>query len=162
MAALSADKIRDERATQTKKSATFAIKTSATLYVGSLAAFTTAGRVQAAAAAASIRPAGVIERIIDQTTTAGGVSAGTGNTAGTVKALVSWNHEVLVDIKTAARTYANLGKNLFISTDNDVTDTTGAGTAGVRVKIGSLSEITNSSKSEGWLALRVYGDADAT
>ncbi len=38
---------------------------------------------------------------------------------------------------------------------------TGAGTAGVRVKVGTLTELTD-SKTAGWVALRVYGQADAT
>jgi hypothetical protein len=158
MAALSADKIRDDKPSG-KQYREVAIKTSATLFVGSIAAFTTAGRVQASAAATGLRPAGVIEAILNDTGAV--LSTGTGNTAGTVKARVAWGHQVLVDIRTAARTYANLGKNVFALTDNEVTDTTAAGTALVRVKIGSLTEFTNSSKSEGWLALRVYGDADA-
>jgi len=49
---------------------------------------------------------------------------------------------------------------VFIADDEAVTDTTAAGTAAVRVNIGSLTEI-NSAKTFGWLALRVYGDTNA-
>lgn len=160
MAALSADKIRDERSIDGKTEATFALATSATVYVGSLVNFNTAGRVVAASAAASRRFAGVVEYGINETSSA--ISAWTGNTAGTVKVRVAWGHEVLMDVKTAARTFTNLGKNVFISTDNDVTDTTGAGTAAVRVKVGALTEFTDTTnKDEAWVALRVFGDTDA-
>lgn len=157
--ALSADATRNARGLNNKRVETFSIKTSATLYVGSLAAFTTLGRVQAAAAATGLRPAGVVEEIINES--GSNITAGTGNAGGTIKAKVAWGHEVYVSIKTAARTLINLGKNVFISDDDNVTDTTAAGTALVRVKIGSITEMT-SAKSAGWLALRVYGDADAT
>jgi hypothetical protein len=157
--ALSADKTRASRGILNKRVETFSIKTSQTLYIGSLAAFTTLGRVQAAAAATGLRPAGVVEAIINES--GANISAATGNAGGTVKAQIAWGHEVYVDIKTAARTFVNLNKNVFISDDDAVTDTTGAGTAGVRVKIGSLTEL-NSAKSAGWLAVRIYGDADAT
>ena len=159
MAAITADKIRDARNVQNKTESTFAIATAATVYVGGFVNFNTAGRVTGATAAASRRFAGVVEEIINESASA--ISAATGNTAGTIKARVSWGHEVLADILTAARTYANLGKNLFISNNNDLTDTTGAGTAAVRVKVGALTEITNTAKSQGWVALRVFGDTDA-
>lgn len=158
MAALSADAIRDFKNVEAQVTETFAIKTSATLYVGSLAAFTTIGRVQAAAAATGLRPAGVVTEIVNESGSL--ISAATGNAGGTVKAKIAWGHEVLVDVKTAARTFANLGKNVFISTDNEVTDTTGAGTTAVRVKIGSMVEL-NAAKTQAWIALRVYGDTDA-
>jgi hypothetical protein len=160
MAALTADKTREERSIDGKTEGVFSLATSSTVYVGSLANFNTAGRVVAATAAASRRFAGVVEAVINETTSA--LSAATGNTAGTVKVRVSWGHEVLMDVKTAARTFSNLGKNVFVSTDNDVTDTTGAGTAAVRVKIGALTEFTDrTNKDEAWVALRVFGDTDA-
>lgn len=157
--ALSADTIRDERATDDKKFVTASIRTSSTLYVGSLAAFTTIGRVQAAAAATGLRPAGVVVEILNES--GANITTATGNTAGTVKAKIAYGHEVYVAIRTAARTFINLNKNVFIADDDNVTDTTAAGTALVRVKIGSITEL-NSAKTFGWLALRVYGDADAT
>lgn len=157
--ALSADATRNSRGLNNKRVETFAIRTSSTLYIGSLAAFTTLGRVQAAAAATGLRPAGVVEAIINES--GASITAGTGNAGGTVKAQVAWGHEVFVTIRTAARTFINLNKNVFIADDDNVTDTTAAGTALVRVKIGSITEM-NSGKTAGWLALRVYGDADAT
>ena len=150
--ALSADATRNSRGLNNKRTETFAIKTSSTLYIGSLAAFTTIGRVQAAAAATGLRPAGVVEEIFNES--GASISAATGNAGGTVKARIAWGHEVYVAVKTAARTFVNLGKNVFISDDDNVTDTTAAGTALVRVKIGSITEL-NSAKTFGWLALRV-------
>lgn len=159
--ALSADAMRDTRARNNVQKARAAIKTSSTVYVGSLLAFTTLGRVQAAAAAASLRPAGVCTAIVNES--GASITAGTGNAGGTIYAEYEWGHEVLVAVKTAARTLINLGKNVFISDDDAVTDTTGAGTAAVRVKIGSITEFDNTStKATAWMAVRVYGDADAT
>lgn len=157
--ALSADALRPYRGTGPMQVETYSIKTSATLYIGSLAAFTAAGRVQAAAAAAGLRPAGVVTKIVNESGSA--ITTATGNTAGTVKAEITWGCEVLVNIKTAARTYVNYGKNVFIADDDSVTDTTAAGTAGVRVKIGRLEQFESSAKTTGWVALRVYGDTDA-
>jgi tartrate dehydratase beta subunit/fumarate hydratase class I family protein len=158
MAAITADKIRDSRSIQNKIEDTFTVRTADTVYVGALVNFDTGGRVQSATAAASKRFAGVVEEIVNETGSA--LSAGTGNTAGTVKARVAWGHEVWVAVKTAARTFANLGKNVFISTNDDVTDTTAAGTATLRVKVGQLTSL-NSAKTHGYVALRVFGDADA-
>lgn len=155
--ALSADKIRDSKGTPFED--TVAIATGQTVHVGSLAAFTTAGRVRAAAAAANLRPAGVVEAIVNDSGTA--IGAATGNTAGSVKARIAWGHQVLVAVRTAARTFANIGKNVFVADDDAVTDATGAGTAGVRVKIGSIASMS-SDKATAWVALRVYGDADAS
>jgi len=160
MAAITADKTRPERSIEKKTATTFAVTTSATIYVGGFVNHVVAtGRVTGATAAASRRFAGVVESISNDSGVA--VSAATGNTAGTIKAVVSWGHEVLADINTAARTFANLGKNVFVANNNDLTDTTAAGTATLRVKVGMVTEFTNSAKSEAWVALRVFGDADA-
>lgn len=158
--ALSADKNRDYRGTNDMRQEAFAVATSQTLYIGSLCAFDTNGRVRAASATTGRRPAGVCVNFVNESGST--ITAITGNAGGTVKAIIAWGHEVLVDVKTAARTNVNLGKTVFISDDDAVTDTTGAGTTAVRVAIGSITEFTNSAKSEAWLALRVYGDASAT
>lgn len=155
--ALSADKARRSKGDPFID--VVAIATAQTVYLGSLAAYTTAGRVRAAAAAASLRPAGVIVDIINDKGAA--ISAATGNTAGTIKARIAYGHQVEVAVRTAARTFANLGKNVFIADDDSVTDTTAAGTAGVRVKIGSVASMS-ADKTTAWVALRVYGDADAS
>lgn len=158
MAAITADKIRDERAVSQKVETILPIKTSSTVYVGGLANISTLNRVVNATAAASERFGGLVEEIINDSGNV--ISAGTGNTAGTVKARISWGHEVLIAVRTAAQTYTNHGKNVFVSTNNDVTDTTGAGTAAVRVKVGMIAEF-NGAKTEAWVALRRYGDTDA-
>src|SRR5262245_55604688 len=159
MAALSADAMRDTRGENSKQSDTFAIKTSATLYIGSHASFTTAGRLQASAAATGLRPGGIVVAIINESGAA--ITAATGNAGGTIKATIEWGHQALFTILTAARTFANLGKNVFIANDNELTDTTAAGTALVRVKVGKIIAFTNTAKSEAWVAIGVYGDADA-
>ena len=160
MAAITADKIRPERSLGHKLETVFTVTTAATVYIGGFVNHVVStGRVTGAAAAASRRFAGVVEDVINDT--GGALSAITGNTAGTVKVRVSWGHEVLSDINTAARTFANLGKNVFVANNNDLTDTTAAGTATLRVKVGMVTEFTNSAKSQAWVALRVFGDADA-
>lgn len=158
MAAVTADTIRAERAVEDKVETILPIKTASTVYVGALANISTLNRLVNATAAASERPGGIVEEIINDSGSV--ISAGTGNTAGTVKARISWGHEVLMAVRTAAATYANHGKNVFVSNNNEVTDTTAAGTAGVRVKIGSIAEF-NGAKTEAWIALRRYGDTDA-
>lgn len=159
MAALSADKTRDYRTTNNMAEETFSVATSATVYIGSLVAFTTAGRVRPCAASTGLRPGGVVTDVINESGSA--ISAITGNAGGTVKVKISWGHEVQVDVRTSARTYANLGKTVFALTDNDVADTTAAGTALVRIPIGSITEFTDSTKASAWVAVRVYGDASA-
>ena len=159
MAALSADAIRDFRVTNNQSVDTFAIKTAATVYVGSLVAFTTIGRVQASTNATGLRPAGVVTEIVNESGAA--ITSALGNTGGTVKCKVAWGHEVLVDVRTAARTFINLGKTVYALTDNEITDSTAAGTAAVRVAIGSMVEL-NAAKTQAWIALRVYGDAVST
>lgn len=160
MAAITADKIRPARSLSKKTESTFAITTAQTVYVGALVnSVNGTGRVRGAAAATGVRFAGVVEAIVNDT--GASLAAATGNTAGTVKAIVSFGHEVLCDVLTAGRTFTNVGKNLFIANNNDLTDTTAAGTAGVRVKVGAVSEFVNSAKSLAWVSLRVFGDADA-
>ncbi len=157
--ALSADKTRDFRGTNNLRQEAFAVATAATLYIGSLVNFDTNGRARAATAAASRRFAGVCTGFVNES--GANLTNITGNTAGTVKALIGWGDEVLVSVKTAARTYINLGKHVCIFDDDQVTDATGAGTAAVRVVVGQLTEFTNSAKSEAWVALRVIGDTVA-
>lgn len=159
MAAVTADRLTDTRNLNNKSTEVIAITTSNTVYVGALVNIVSStGRVASATAAASRRPGGIVEAILNDSGAV--ISAGTGNTAGTIKARVAWGHEVLVNVLTAARTFANLGKNVFIADNASVTDTTAAGTATLRVKLGMLTQF-GASTATGWVALRVYGDADA-
>jgi len=159
MAAITADKTRPERSIAKKTQSTFAVATSQTVYIGGFVNFVNStGRVTGAANAAARRFAGVVESVVCDGPPPAAI---TGDASGTVKVLVSWGHEVLADINTAARTFANLGRNVFVANNNDLTDTTAAGTATLRVKVGMISEFTNAARSEAWVALRVFGDADA-
>ena len=158
MAALSADKIRDRRGTNLTRVEAFSVKTSATLYIGSMCALTTLNRVQAAAAATGLRPAGVCVGVVNESGTQ--ITAITGNAGGTVKALIEWGSEFLVDVSAAAQTYINVGKTVYIATDNEVTDTTAAGTAAVRVAIGVLTQF-ETGKTVAWVQMRNYGDTGA-
>lgn len=159
MAALSADKIRNRRGTNNTRQEVFSVKTSTTVYIGGMAAFTTLGRVVPAANTANYRPGGMIVDFVNESGSA--ISAITGNTGGTVKVLVEWGSEFEVDVRTAARTLINIGKTVYAITDNEVTDTTAAGTAAVRVAMGMLTEFTNASKTAAYVAFRVYGDTGA-
>ena len=160
MAAVTAERSTDSRSLHNKTEETFAITTANTVYVGALVNHVTStGRVASATAAASRRFAGIVEAIVNDSGSV--ITAGTGNTAGTIKARVSWGHEVLLAVLTAARTFANLNKNVYVGDNASVTDTTGAGTAAVRVKVGMITQF-GATTSTAWVALRVYGEADAT
>ena len=165
MAAISADALRDSRNRNSVKQETFPIKTSVTLYIGEAVAFSTLNRLTTGAAAASLRPAGVVTAFVNESGLP--ITAGTGNAGGTVKATIEWGCEFLFTILTAAATYVNVGKNVFLANNNEMTDTTAAGTAAVRVKFGSIAGFALTAagaptKTSAWVAVRVYGDADAT
>lgn len=164
MTAVSADTLGlGERALGIAIEEVYPIKTSATVYVGALANFTTLGRVTDAAAAASVRFAGLVVAIINDSGTI--LTAGTGNAGGTIKAKIRYNHEVLLNVKTATRTYANIGKTVTVA-DNVTVGGTGVGTAGVRVAVGQLVQAGTATAigafTTGWVKLRHFGDAAAT
>lgn len=159
MAAVTADQLASTRATNNVVEETHSIGTAATVYLGTIANFTTAGRIVSATAAASRRFAGEIVRIVNESGSI--LSAATGNTAGTVKAVIRYGHQMHLNVLTAARTYTNIGKSVYVGDNVSVTDATGAGTAGVRVIAGQLVELTD-TKTKGWVALRQQGDTGAT
>lgn len=147
--ALSADKIRKTRGTPLGEER-IAIKTGATLYVGSLAGRVEAtGRAKAAAAATTERFVGLVTRLEGSS----GVGTGVGDTSGTEYAIVQYGHEALVTIKTAIRTNTSLGFNVFVA-DDDQAGGTAVGTAATRNAIGELTAFEASDKSTGWVALR--------
>lgn len=159
MAAVTADQLSSIRAISGMVEEVYSIATSATVYVGALANFNTAGRVVSATAAASRRFAGEVCEILNDSGSV--IAAATGNTAGSVKAKIRYGHQMHLAVLTAARTYTNLGKSVYVGDNASVTDTTGAGTAGVRVVAGQLVELTD-SKTKGWVWLRRQGDTGAT
>jgi hypothetical protein len=159
MAAVTADQYSSTRVHNNIDLETHAIATSATVYVGTLANFNTGGRVVTATAAASRRFAGEVVEIINDS--GNNITAATGNTAGTVKARIRHGHQMLLNVLTAARTFTNLGKSVYVGDNVSVTDATGAGTAGVRVIVGQLTELVD-SKTRAWVKLRVVGDTGAT
>lgn len=159
MAAVTADQLVSLRATNNTVEETHAIGTAGIVYVGALANFTTGGRLVSATAAASRRFAGLVTEIINESNAI--VTTGTGNTAGTIKAKIVYGCEAWLAVLTALRTYSNLGKSVYVGDNVSLTDTTGAGTAAVRVVVGQLVELTD-TKTKGWVALRVQGDTGAT
>jgi hypothetical protein len=159
--AITADKIRRYRASANKVLETFAIATGQTVFIGSMVNFVgTTGRIRDAAAATGRTFAGVVEKIINDSGAA--ITTGTGNTAGTVKAKITWGVAMVLSVATAARTFTSLNKNVFVADNDTVTDTTGAGTSAVRVKVGALVEFVDSTKTSAWVELRRYASADAT
>jgi hypothetical protein len=159
MAAVTADQLSSIRATNEIVEETVAITTSNTVYLGTLAVFATTGRVANATAAASRRFAGEVVEIINDSGAL--ISAGTGNTAGTIKAKIRYGHQMLLGVKTSSRTFSNLGKNALVHTNVDIGGTS-VGTAGVRVVVGQIAQFEASNKSTAWVWLRQVGDVAAT
>lgn len=160
MAAVTSDQLSVTRAMAGAIDEVFSIATASTVYVGALANFNTAGRVVSASAAASRRFAGEVVEIINESTSI--ISSGTGNTAGTIKARIRCGHMMKLNVLTAARTFTNLGKTVYVGDNVSVTDTTGAGTAGVRVAVGALMSFDDANKTTAWVRLRSFGDTGAT
>jgi len=159
MAAVTADQLSSIRATNEIVEETVAIATSNTVYLGTLSVFTTAGRVANATAAASRRFAGEVVEIVNDSGAL--ISAGTGNTAGTIKAKIRYGHQMLLGVKTSSRTFSNLGKNALVHTNVDIGGTS-VGTAGVRIIVGQIAQFDASNKSTAWVWLRQVGDVAAT
>ena len=149
MAAVTVDQTAITRATADMIEDVLPIKTSVTLYVGALCNFVTApGRVRSAAAetGSGLTCAGLVTEIINDS--GASISAGTGNTAGTVKARFTFKQEVLLNVKTAIRTFTNLGKTVFVA-DNVTVGGTAVGTAAVRVQAGELLAFANAAGQVG-------------
>ena len=129
MAALTAVAKRAERAAEQKRINRYAVGTGAVIYQGGIVAMNVStGRAVAATAAASRVCLGIAEE------------TATGNTGGTVYCDVAYNHEVLINAATAL-TVAYMRADVCVSTDNDVTSGSDAGTAGVQVAVGSFTEL---------------------
>jgi hypothetical protein len=156
--AITADKVRKTRANGQKLIDLVAVTTAQTVYIGALVDYVaTTGRVRAAANTTSHVFAGMVEALVNETGSP--LTAITGNTAGTVKVVISWGHEALVTIETVLRTVRSIGCEVFAKDNDTVTDTTGAGTAGVRVRVGTLTARVGTTQA--WVALRRRGGADA-
>lgn len=147
MTAITAAVTRRTRNLAAKSVGDYPITTAVTVVVGELVNFvvsaTAPARVRAATAAASRVFAGIVE----STST----DAGTGNTAGTVTARVAWGHEVRIACATALTT-AYVTCNAAIADNNTATTASAAGTAGVQVIIGEVTE--KESVNVAWVHLR--------
>ena len=135
-----------------------AIKTGVTLYTGTLVCKNTLGRLVDGDNLADYTMAGELVEIINDSGAV--IAAGTGNTGGTVKGKYRWGHQYLASVLTAARTYSNLNRNVYVMTNREVSDLTAAGTAAVRVIAGTLVAF-GSTTATGWVAIRVQGAANA-
>lgn len=162
MTAVTVDQLLVERVANEAIEDIVAITTGNTVYVGTLLNFVTStGRVASATAATARSFAGVCVEVLNDSGSA--LSAGTGNTAGTVKARYRWNHEVLMNVRTATRTFTNLGKTVTVL-DNVTVGGTGVGTALVRVTVGTLASFLSlSDKTKAYVLLsRTTGISAAT
>ena len=161
MAAVTADQVPFVRSLQNATYEVKPIKTSITLYVGTLVSFSTIGRLVDGAAAASTTFAGELVAILNDSGAL--IAAGTGNSGGTVLGLFRYGHEMRLGVKTSSRTYSNLGKSILIA-DNVTVAGTSVGTAGVRVIAGALTEfaVTGAAPATAWVRLRTMGTAVAT
>ena len=159
--AITADKIRKQRAVNNKITETRTIVTGQTVYLGALVNFPggTSQRVRGSANTAAHMFAGVVEEIVNETGSF--QSSAAGNTAGTMKCRIAYGHQVIVSVGTAARTATSLGKNVFALDNDTVSDATAAGTALVRVNVGTLVEFTDSTKASAWVELRRIAARDA-
>ncbi len=158
MAAVTADQIPTVRSLASATEIVLPIKTAGTVYVGALVNITTLGRVKDAANTAGETFGGEVIEILNDT--GGYLAAATGNAAGTVKAKIRYGHEMLLTVLTAARTQSNLGRNVYVSTNVEVTDLTAAGTAAVRVIAGTLTQF-GATTATGWVRLKTMGAANA-
>lgn len=152
--ALSADKAPPRQSRGRANRLRAAIATSQTVYIGSLLNFvTTTSRVRAAAAATSRKIAGVCTEFESDSGTATGI----GNTSGTQYAWFEYGNEHLFTIKTAIRTHAAVGLNVFVS-DDDTVGGTAVGTSAVRVVVGELVE--RSGTTQAWVAVHRFAAAN--
>ncbi len=158
MAAATADQISTVRGLAEATIELAAIKTGVTLYAGTLVCKNSIGRLVDGANTAAYTMAGELIEIVNDSGAV--LAAGTGNAAGTVKARYRWGHQMLVTVLTAARTYSNLNRNVYLLSNVEVTDLTAAGTAAVRVIAGTLIDF-GSSTATGWVAIRKTGAANA-
>lgn len=151
--AITADKLRKRKNLSQMSTDMCTVVTAVTVYVGGLVNFVAAsGRVRAAAATATQMFAG---EVLAWENTSGSALAGiTGNTGGTVKVLVGYGHQALVTLATGIRTNSKIGKVVYAS-DNDIVIGTAAGTAAVRIQVGTLESRVGST--EGYVSLRRLG-----
>ena len=148
--AITADKLRKRKDLHLVTTELVWIGTAATLYRGALVNYQAAtARVKAATATAGLTFAGEVWDF--ENTTGSVLSAYTGNTAGTVKALVAYGHQALVTLATGIRTTSKVGKLVYCS-DNDIVQGTAAGTALVRISVGNL--ISRVGSTEGYVTMR--------
>ncbi len=161
MAAVTADQVPFVRSLQNATYDVKAIKTSVTVYVGTLVSFSSIGRLIDGAATAATMFAGELVAILNDSGAI--VTAGTGNAGGTVLGLYRYGHEMRLAVKTSTRTYSNLGKSVHIA-DNVTVAGTSVGTAAVRIVAGALTEfaVTGAAPATAWVRLRTMGTAAAT
>src|SRR5690606_8793733 len=151
--ALTQDKIRPSRGVGMQVQ--IPIATSSTVYLGSLAVTrNTTGRLLAGTAATGRRLAGVVVRK-DSDASGNDGGSGVGVTSGTQKAMVEYGNEWLFTVKTAIRTNASLGLDVFIA-DDDSVGGTGVGTAATRIAAGRRVRFEAADKSTGWVAVGVF------
>lgn len=153
--ALTQDVIREARGAGLRDE--IAIGTSNKIYVGGLVAIRrTTGRAVTATAATGRKIGGVCVAFAGAYSQATDNKGGaTGNTGGTIRAVIEYGNEFEFDVATAIRTNTSIGLNVFIGADNQVAGTA-VGTAGTRIKVGELVKFTNTAKSKAFVAVRRF------
>lgn len=142
MTVLSASGPRKHRSENLSEFGALAVKTGAIIYQGSLVNIVeSTGRIKAGAAVAGETFVGVAEE------------TKTGNTAGTVVCKFRFWHQEKI-AKAAALTKAYTGCTVALADDNTVTTMSGAGTAGVQVRVGELMDLD--ADGSAWIAIRRY------
>jgi hypothetical protein len=156
--AITADKLRKRKNLKLMETELIAVTTASTVYVGGLVNKKSAtGRVAAAAATATELFAG--EVLAWENASGSALAAITGNTGGTVKVLVGFGHQALVTLAAGIRTNSKIGTVVYAS-DNDTVQGTAAGTAAVRIQVGTL--ISRVGSTEGYVSLRRLGSTTSS
>lgn len=153
MTAVTADR-ETKKMGSAAEEAMYPIKTSVTLYMGTLVNLNTSGRLVDGVAAASQVCAGVVVGFPD--------GSATGNAGGTIRAKVEWGRRALLNIQTGLRTNSKLGLDVHVKDNVTVSGATTAGTAGVRVRCGALRAFQASDKSTGWVEILRHAPTAAT
>ena len=141
MTALTADAARRTRNRGNKDTFSAPVATSSTIYVGSHCVFAANGRVRALqAATVNVYYAGMSETQV------------TGNAGGTVYATLSSGYEVLCN--TGSDLAGEVRQNAALQDDDTVTFLSDAGSAGLQIVVGAITERVSATTA--WVALHKF------
>ena len=131
------------------------IASGSTILVGAMCLFDTAGKLVNATDAASVRMAGIVYEILNDSGAI--ISAGTGNAGGTVKAKFRWGHEELLNVDASIQSLANLNK--IVTVFDNVT--VGGSATTNDVAVGTLAQfISITDLTQAWIKIRSLSTTD--